>query len=67
MRNNEKLVEFIKADWEAKRVAFQILLTSPFSNIGFQQSYPTDQLFLPPMTPVSPTPQEPNERTEKQY
>lgn len=66
MQNNEKLVEFIKADWEAKRMAFQTMLTSPFNNIGFQQSYPTnEQLFLPTLAPLSPVPQEPNDQSDK--
>jgi len=41
---NAKLVEIIKADWEAKRRALEFLLTSPFNQFVFPVQ---DQPFEP--------------------
>jgi hypothetical protein len=48
---NEKMVEFIKADWEAKRRAFEISLTSPFSQFV---ALPQHQPLEPPQPQPSP-------------
>ena len=60
MISNEKLVEFIKADWEAKRRVFDTAMNSPFiatnslfNQIGFQNDIVNDQLLLVPQTPSS--------------
>jgi len=57
MLSNEKLVEFIKADWEAKKRAFDAAASSPFNQIGFLTSFqnelPSEQYILIPQTPSS--------------
>ena len=42
---SEKLVELIKAEWEAKRRAYETLLTSPFNQFVFPAQ---DQPLEPP-------------------
>ncbi|MFI5450268.1 MAG: hypothetical protein ACHQ03_10960 [Candidatus Bathyarchaeia archaeon] len=57
MLSNEKLVEFIKADWEAKKRAFDAAVSSPFNQIGFligpQNELSSEQYILIPQTPSS--------------
>jgi hypothetical protein len=53
MLSNGKLVEFIKADWEAKRKTFEAAINSPFNQIGFQNEVIGEQLPLVPQTPSS--------------
>lgn len=52
MLTNEKLVEFIKADWEAKR-EFEAAAHSPFNKIGFQTDVSAEQFLLIPKSPSS--------------
>jgi hypothetical protein len=63
--NNEKVLEFIKADWEAKKRAFDAALSSPFAQPGqflFLDVFPSLQIpqilppFFPPTEPVGPRP-----------
>jgi hypothetical protein len=60
MENNEKLLEFIKADWQAKKLNFELAIRSPFPVVVQIQNLPAPpQLPLPiaPHTePVWPSP-----------
>jgi len=47
MIDNEKLVQFIRADWEAKKRAFDAALNSPFPPVVFVQIVPS-----PPQLPL---------------
>lgn len=51
---NEKLVEFIKADWEANRRAFDAARTSPFTRLVPPQDVRPPE---PPQPQPQPQPQ----------
>ncbi len=50
---NEKLVEFIKADWDAKKRAFDAAVISPFNQLV---SLPDDQTVGLPLPQPHPLP-----------
>ena len=61
MDNNETLLQFIKADWVAKRLSFELALKNPFPvvvEVGNIPASPQLPLPLAPCTgPVRPSPE----------
>ncbi len=63
MTNNEKLAEFVKADWDAKKRSFDAAIHSPFPwGVSFlvtpEPAQPPPQP-SPKTTPPGPTPENP--------